>query len=59
MAAAWSNSPSRPRPLALHRGSLNIMASSGTCVLLLGGDGAPEVPLFGDGFEAVTPAPVP
>lgn len=46
-----------PQAVGPSSGSLNIMASSGTFVLFLGGDGAPEVPLFGDGFEAVVPVP--
>jgi hypothetical protein len=38
--------------------TVDIMASSGTFVLHLSGDGAPEISLFGDGFETPALAPI-
>ncbi|MCQ4166668.1 choice-of-anchor D domain-containing protein [Tahibacter harae] len=49
----------RPTAVGLASMTLDIMGSSGSFVLALAGEGLPELPLFGDGFEAAAPAPVP
>jgi len=48
-----------PREVGPASGALSIVASSGTFVLFLSGDGEPETPLFTNGFEAATPVPAP
>ncbi|MCQ4166162.1 choice-of-anchor D domain-containing protein [Tahibacter harae] len=45
-----------PDHVGSHSASMNILGS-GSFGFSLSGDGAPETPLFGDGFEAVAPTP--